>query len=251
MKKIYRENLFNFVYLTTNLINNKQYVGDHSTNNLNCSKTKNYLGTGKIILKSINKYGRKNFKRKILDDSFKTKQEAFDAQEKYIKEYNTLVPNGYNLSPKGGYGVPESYLNEETKQKIGKANKGKIHSKEFKENLRKIHTGLKQSKETIEKRTLKLIGKSHPCSIETRNKIGKGNKGKTQTEEAKEKIKNFQIGRIRSDETKAKISISKQKLNNDQIKEIKEKLKYIKVMEIAKEYNVGRGLIFKIKKSLK
>jgi len=37
--------LFNYVYITRNLLNNKQYVGDHSTNNLN----DDYLGSGSII----------------------------------------------------------------------------------------------------------------------------------------------------------------------------------------------------------
>jgi hypothetical protein len=88
---------FYFVYLTTNLINGKQYVGDHSTHNLN----DNYLGSGKIIKDAIKKYGIQNFKKEILEQ-FNTKQEAFNSQEKYIIQYDTLVPNGYNLSPKGG-----------------------------------------------------------------------------------------------------------------------------------------------------
>ena len=35
-------------------------------------------------------------------EEFNAKQDAFNAQEKYINQFNTLVPNGYNLSPKGG-----------------------------------------------------------------------------------------------------------------------------------------------------
>ena len=98
------EKLFNFVFITTNLINGKQYVGDHSTNDMECSRTKNYLGSGKPYFKNAKeKYSCDNFERKILE-FFPTKQEAFDAQEKYIKQYNTLSPNGYNLSPKGGVG---------------------------------------------------------------------------------------------------------------------------------------------------
>lgn len=70
------EKTFNFVYITTNLINGKQYIGDHSTNNLD----DHYLGGGVYLNRSIKKYGKENFKREILEQ-FGTKKEAFDAQK--------------------------------------------------------------------------------------------------------------------------------------------------------------------------
>ena len=95
-----------YVYITTNLVNGKQYVGDHSTNKLD----DNYLGSGALLFKKLNEYKRENFKKEILE-FFDTKQEAFNAQEKYINEYKTLVPNGYNISPTGGVGIPGSFHN--------------------------------------------------------------------------------------------------------------------------------------------
>jgi len=109
---------YNFVYIITNIINNKQYIGDHSTNNFN----DNYLGGGLSLIKAKKKYGKQNFKKEILE-FFPTKQDAFDAQEKYINEYNTLTPNGYNISPKGGNRVRGCH-SEETKYKIGKGCRG-------------------------------------------------------------------------------------------------------------------------------
>jgi hypothetical protein len=65
---------FNFIYITTNLINGKQYIGDHSTNNLN----DNYLGSGRPYLKrALSEYGKENFKREIIE-FFDTKEEAFN-----------------------------------------------------------------------------------------------------------------------------------------------------------------------------
>jgi len=49
---------YNYVYVTTNLINGAQYVGDHSTNNLN----DDYLGSGKYLFRSIKKYKKKILK---------------------------------------------------------------------------------------------------------------------------------------------------------------------------------------------
>ena len=109
------EKKFNFVFVTTNLINGKQYIGDHATNRLNDK----YLGSGRPYFKSaLKKYNKENFERKILE-FFPTKQQAFDAQEKWIIEYNTLIPNGYNLSPKGGHNVSGCW-NIESKKKLGK-----------------------------------------------------------------------------------------------------------------------------------
>jgi group I intron endonuclease len=127
------EKKFHYVYLTTNLVNGKQYVGDHSTNNINDG----YLGSGNIILDAIKKYGKNNFKLIILE-SFNTKEDAFNAQEKYISNYNTLVPNGYNVSARGGANCKKG-LSKESIEKLRKtlsnSIKGKSHSKEWNEKV--------------------------------------------------------------------------------------------------------------------
>jgi group I intron endonuclease len=140
------EKKFNFVYLTTNILNGKQYVGDHSTDNL---ERDYYLGSGKRFCDSLKFHGKENFKREIIEH-FNTKQEAFDAQEKYIIEYGTLHPSGYNLSPKGGWLVMNG-LSKEARLKISNKNKlrngelasfyGKHHSIETIEKISKTKTG--------------------------------------------------------------------------------------------------------------
>jgi group I intron endonuclease len=153
------EKKFNFVFITTNLVNGMQYIGDHSSDNLYSSRTKNYLGSGRPYLRrAIKKYGKEKFERKILE-FFPSKLEAFNAQEKYIIEYNTLTPNGYNISPKGGH-FSKGSMGEETKRKIGKANSISL-------------TGKKQSRETIEK-------------------ISKSNTGKKRTEEQRKNMSKAQ-----------------------------------------------------------
>jgi len=93
---------YNYVYITTNLINGKQYVGDHSTDDLD----DNYLGSGRPLFKNaLKKYGKENFKRKILE-TFDTKEEAELNQEKYIKKFKTHKSyGGYNLDWCGGVGI--------------------------------------------------------------------------------------------------------------------------------------------------
>ena len=49
------------IYKTTNLINNKIYIGQDSRNN------PYYYGSGTIITLAIKKYGKNNFKKEILE----------------------------------------------------------------------------------------------------------------------------------------------------------------------------------------
>jgi group I intron endonuclease len=110
----FQETKFHYVYITTNLVNDKQYVGDHSTFKLKDG----YKGSGDILKQAFKIYGKKNFKKEILA-FFSTKQDAFNAQEKYIQQYKTLSPNGYNVCPNGGLGFQESF-SEDTKAKMKK-----------------------------------------------------------------------------------------------------------------------------------
>jgi len=116
----------NFVYITTNLINGKQYIGEHSTNDLECPKTKTYLGSGYFLILAIKKYGLINFKREILE-FFPTKQDAYIAQEKYIKLYKTHISQGgYNRDWKGGCAnKPLQTPTEETRLKQRNSHLGK------------------------------------------------------------------------------------------------------------------------------
>jgi hypothetical protein len=58
-----KEKQYHFIYKTTNIVTSKYYYGMHSTDNLN----DNYLGSGKRLKYSINKYGKENHKREIIE----------------------------------------------------------------------------------------------------------------------------------------------------------------------------------------
>jgi len=208
---------YNFVYLTTNLITNKQYIGDHSCDNLEEDK---YLGSGKKLLwPAIKKYGKQNFSRVILE-FFNTKEEAFNAQEKYIKLYNTLTPNGYNISLTGGFEPRKIYSqSEETKEKIRRSKLGKISPMK----------GKRMPEEAKKKISQKNFGKKRSDEARRRYsaaKLGKpsGMKGKRMPEEAKKKIsesaklrigeKNPFFGKKHTEESKQKMKDAKKDENN-------------------------------------
>lgn len=185
-----------FIYSTTNLITGKKYIGFHSTNNIN----DHYLGSGKALLDSFKKYNRDNFQREILE--FINKEDNhLEYEEKYIKKYNTLVPNGYNISPKGGLGIKGS-LSEESKSKISKSNKGrqtwlgKKHSEKTKQKISK-NTDVKGDKNPF-------YGKTH--SEESLKKIReKSGRNYAKSEEHKKNIGKSHLGLKHSDKTKIKI----------------------------------------------
>lgn len=58
-----KQKKYHYIYKTTCLMTCKFYVGMHSTDNLEDG----YLGSGKILGYSLNKYGRENHIKEILE----------------------------------------------------------------------------------------------------------------------------------------------------------------------------------------
>ena len=105
-------NRYGFIYKTTNLINNKIYIGQkvYKKNNDIQSPVPSYLGSGIKLKSAIKKYGKKNFKREIL--CWCLKQKSLDDFEKFfIKYYNSMDENiGYNLCEGGQTDIPKEML---------------------------------------------------------------------------------------------------------------------------------------------
>jgi hypothetical protein len=209
----------NFIYITTNLIKGKQYVGSHKGD-----ENDKYLGSGIALNNSINKYGKDNFQRKILEECDPSLNLTLET--KYIKEYNTLRPNGYNISPTGGIGI-NHYHSIETKKKIGAKSRGRIVSKETRKKIsdaRKGRTSPTKGKIPWNKG---LKGVSEETSEKMSNKAKNRKKqpweGKNFSEEHKQRISESKKGCISpnkgkkfSDETKEKMRISQQKRRNNE-----------------------------------
>jgi group I intron endonuclease len=110
---------------------------------------------------AIKKYGKDAFTIELLG-SHKTIEDLNNAEEYFIDFHNSLSPNGYNIREGGGSG---GALHEETKRKIGAANKnrkGHSQSEETKQKIREYQLGKPKgpfSKEHIEKLRLAKKGK--------------------------------------------------------------------------------------------
>lgn len=146
---------YNYIYLITNNLNGKNYVGKHSTNNLEDG----YMGSGKHLKRALQKYSKENFSKKIL--AYADTEEKLNWFECfYIKKYHART-NGYNLTDGGdgtlGFTSPNKGkkfgpLSEEQKKKISEALKGKPSN--FK--------GKKMSEESKHKMSEALKGKKYP-----------------------------------------------------------------------------------------
>ena len=87
--------MYYIIYKTINKLNNKYYIGAHSTKNI----FDNYLGSGVAINQAIKKYGVENFQKEIMHIC-ETKEEMYFLEEKLV---NINDPQSYNMR-RGGKG---------------------------------------------------------------------------------------------------------------------------------------------------
>ncbi len=186
------------VYLISNLVNGKIYVGQTRLSLENRFKHHRYEKQ-MVISRAMRKYGSKNFK--IEPVAYACSREFADFLEKaFIQFFQSKVPTGYNVGDGGWTGgthcVPHS---EATKRKLSELRKGKKTGKPA------WNRGISHSDETRLKISLAGKGKKH--SEETKNKIGLGNAGKIYSEETRKKISDWHRGRLLSESTKLKLSL--------------------------------------------
>ena len=170
---------FHFIYKTTNLLNNKFYIGMHSTSNLKDG----YLGSGKHLRRSIRKYGIDNFKLEILEWC-NTRDELIEREKEIITENHINDPNCYNMK-NGGLGGGKFY-SKEHQFKCSQA-AGLKHGERLKNNKDYREDYSKKLSESNKERHKR--GDSKPIS-ENYNWVGKKHK-----EETIQKMKESKIGR--------------------------------------------------------
>ena len=197
--------IYHIVYKTTNLINNKIYIGKHSTAKLDDG----YLGSGKLLIKAIKKYGKENFSREILSEHATVEavylEEARLVDEEFVNRKDTYNLQGGGLGPlvvsdnvriAVAAANKKRVISEETRAKISKANKNRKYAPltdKQKEQIRQARTGTKASEETKAKMSAAHLKRTYYPPI---------------TDKQKEQIRQSRTGTKASAETKAKMSAS-------------------------------------------
>jgi group I intron endonuclease len=129
-----------FIYKITNIKTNKCYIGETKEANPE-TRWKQHLrtiakGRGCPALQdAIQKHGVENFKFEVLIICFD--EARFELEKQYIKKYNSMVPNGYNIleGGLGGGGFKGKKHTEEAIEKIRQTSKGRKLSEESKKLL--------------------------------------------------------------------------------------------------------------------
>lgn len=161
------------VYIHTNKINGKKYVG--LTSKLPSERWRNGSGYkhSTHFYRAIKKYGWENFEHEIYASNL-TAEEASALEQNLIAALQTTNDYyGYNLDS-GGSRTTHS---DETKQKMRDAAIGRKHTPETIEKLRKASSGNKNSvghkhtEESKQKNREAHIGKTHILSEESKMKI--------------------------------------------------------------------------------
>ena len=149
---------YGFIYITTNMVNGKKYLGQRKFDKKGDWKT--YLGSGEAFKNAIRRYGKENFVRNLV--CFCYSKDELNKAERDISVFLNVVEdrNWYNLCYGGG-GTGGHIDTEETKRKKSKASYDMWAREGFREKMVQIHTG----------------SKHRPFSEEARRNISEGLKG--------------------------------------------------------------------------
>lgn len=85
------------IYKITNTVNNKIYIGCHITRN----KYDDYMGSGVVIRRAIDKYGVDKFTKEILFEC-KTKEDMLDMEHSIVDDEFVARLDTYNITRGGG-----------------------------------------------------------------------------------------------------------------------------------------------------
>ena len=163
--------MFYIIYQTTNLLNGKIYIGVHQTNNVEDQ----YLGSGKLLLRAVRKYGREHFNKKVLF-KYETLTEALDKEKEIVTQEFIKRKDTYNISIGGGVGG---------KNINGLTFEGRKHTKESKE---KIREALARREHKLSDEALRRIIHNNKTNKERKRKISETLKGQPKTTDHKKNL---------------------------------------------------------------
>lgn len=218
---------YGFVYITTNTISRKKYIGKRKYS----PGWENYLGSGKLFKNALKKYGKDNFSREILCECI-TRLELDNQEKYYIDLYDAVNSKEfYNIHEGGTGGNLRSGWSKEQLE---------TYWKNFSISLKGKYAGENNP----------MWGKTH--TKEVREKIARCNSERVFTDEMRKKYSDVKKGKKHTEEHKSNIAKSKLKkvivIQKDTY-EIYDGAKYVPITDVYNKVTGIRGHYHKPSKS--
>ena len=181
------------VYIVTNKLNGKRYVG-MTSRSLEVRWNEHKRAATKdepefYISRSMRKHGAENFDIQVIEECASC-EALVEAEKAWIASLGTFGPGGYNLTA-GGEGTPGRVTSEATKKLLSEIAKARPPATaEHRKNISIANSGENNAFFG------KGWGRHGPLSIEAKKKMSIAHTGKTLTEEHKKNIGLAGIGRI-------------------------------------------------------
>lgn len=215
-----------YIYCITNLVNGKTYFGQHTLTEGRTFETDTYRGSGELLWKAYEKYGKENFKRTCIIQGHFSKEQINRFERCMIACQRLCGKAEYNLANGGDGGDLSQFINYDSEE---------------------YHLHLSQS---IQKAFAegRMTGWKKHDNYGTKGKHFKKKRGSAVGE------RNSQYGKPRSEETKRKISEALRKFRNELHNKIKDELSKLEKVdrkvyyEIGKRYNVSYKTVERIHK---
>lgn len=189
-----KEKTYGYIYKTT-FPNGKIYVGQ---SHKNIEFNPKYHGSGIIVVKFLKTHNENELTTELIEWCYS--KEELDVREIYwIKELNTLIPNGYNISEGGEGGNLGEAVNIKFKE-LNKTNRmhGKNHTEEAK---KKMSEKAKNRDYSYMNNYIWITNGKNNKKILKNFEIPKGYwRGRTVSQKILEKMRN--MAKIKSEETK-------------------------------------------------
>lgn len=181
---------FGYIYKCTHPYTGKIYIGKRESDKVDLT----YYGSGKKWVESISNVDTSLIDREILAWG-SSRKELNELEIRYIREYDATNPDvGYNIhrGGQGGNSLNDFQLwsqlhkgvrngrygmlfSEETRKKIGDANRGKVRTEEAKLRISLALKGIKRSEEQKRKISEAQKGSSHNISEDGLRKLREAN----------------------------------------------------------------------------
>lgn len=187
--------MYGYIYETTNNVNGKKYIGKRVSNIYD----KYYLGSGLLLQKALDKYGRENFSQVILEECY-SNDELNACEKKWIKTRNaTSSPDYYNIAEGGdGGNLIAGYSEEELEERNA------LISKRTKQRMLELGIINENGMSSVYKMKISQATRGVPKSNEMRKKLSESTKGvpkpwsrKPKSEDTKRKMSESASKRLR------------------------------------------------------